>query len=445
MRRAGSRRLDNAGTPNQPMSSRRGGGSANTRRALIFARLPLVQPFDKDSTASAVFAYNETSRGNLVTNESRRAFLATLSAMGAGTLLSPDLSFGQRAGSGGSALNKIDVHFQVGDLVTPSQAADRGERGAGAATPVPVGDPLGDGGAGRRPWTPEKAIQEMNRAGVAVALISPGGSVGFGGPATPAAQSREWNDYVARLVHDHKGRFGQWAALPLPDVDAALKEVEYALDTLKVDGFGVATNYRDTWLGDPSFRPLFEELNRRNAVVFVHPTEAPCCTFNTLSYMKYAKVPLPSSFAEWPMNTARAILSLMFSGVSPELPNVRFIFSHGGGAMPLIVSRITGSGNWPSVGPKNLRTLFPEGLEKQLSKFFYDTAAGGAARANFDALRAIVPVSQVLWGSDYPTLSEVTTAKEVEQLRLPPETKRAIERDNVLNLLPHLRPRLTSR
>ena len=79
------------------------------------------------------------------------------------------------------------------------------------------------------------------------------------------------------MVSDHKGRFGLFAMLPLPDVDASLKEIEYAFDTLHCDGVGLLTSYGDIWLGDRQLPPVFDELNRRNAIVYTHPTDATCC------------------------------------------------------------------------------------------------------------------------------------------------------------------------
>ena len=127
-------------------------------------------------------------------------------------------------------------------------------------------------------WTPQRSIEDMDKAGIATAMTSPTTpQVGFLPPADAARVAREANEYAKRLMADHPGRFGVFAMLPLPYVDESLKEIEYAFDTLKVDGIGMMTSYGDKWLGHPQFAPVFEELNRRKATVYTHPTSANCC------------------------------------------------------------------------------------------------------------------------------------------------------------------------
>src|SRR5512143_3892572 len=143
---------------------------------------------------------------------------------------------------------------------------------------------IGNLAAGQPAWTPAQSVEEMDKGGIATSLLSvssPG--VWFGDVQEGRRLARIVNDYGAMTAKDHRGRFGLFAALPLPDIDGSLREIEYALDTLKADGLGIQTSYGDLWLGDAKFTPLYEALERRKAVVYVHPTDAPCCA--QLSYM----------------------------------------------------------------------------------------------------------------------------------------------------------------
>ncbi len=158
-------------------------------------------------------------------------------------------------------------------------------------------------------WTPEKSIADMDHGGVAAAVVSitnPG--LWFGDAAVTRRLARACNDYGAKLVQDHPTRFGLFAAMPLPDVDATLAEIAYAYDTLKVDGVGVLTSYGDVWLGNPAFRPVMEELHRRRAVVHVHPTAANCC-----KNLDYAPG-VGAGSMEYGTDTTRAIIGVAFSG-----------------------------------------------------------------------------------------------------------------------------------
>ncbi len=245
-------------------------------------------------------------------------------------------------------------------------------------------------------WTPEASLDQMDRNGVSTAMLSlwsiPGVWMG-----ADAAGMRRWarlvNDYAAEMQRDHPGRFGLFSALPMPDVDGSLAEIEYALDVLKADGVSMMTNFGDKWPGDPAYRPVFEELNRRQAAVYFHPV-APTCCAGTL-------VPgIQEAWAEVPFDTGRAVLSLLFSGAFAELSDIKWIFSHAGGTVPVIAQR---TGALAKHSPR-LQEIAPHGIDHELTRLHYETANAYHA-PNMAALLAYVPVSQVMFGTDYPYLT----------------------------------------
>jgi predicted TIM-barrel fold metal-dependent hydrolase len=190
---------------------------------------------------------------------------------------------------------------------------------------------------------------------------------------------------------------------------------------LGADGVGILTSYDDRWPGDPAFAAVFDELNRRRAVVFVHPT-APACCRNLIPGV-------PAPMTEFLFDTTRAITSLLFSGTVARCPDIRFIFCHGGGTMTVLAHRI---GTFVDGHPEHA-PHFPRGLRPELERFFYDLANTTNEPA-FSALRSLIPDSQLLFGSDYPYLPVAATAVGLAKLGLGPETLRAIERDNAVRL-----------
>ena len=274
-------------------------------------------------------------------------------------------------------------------------------------------------------WTPEQSIEDMDRGGVAAAVVSitnPG--LWFGDPAQSRRLARACNDYGAKLVQDHPTRFGLFAAMPLPDVDATLKEIEYAYDVLKVDGIGLYTSYGGMWLGNPAFRPVMEELNRRKALVTVHPTAADCCR-----NLSYAPGIGPGTI-EYGTDTTRAIIGVTFNGDATRFPDIRFIWSHAGGSAPFLAGRIDGAAN-------NAREALPNGFIAAVKRFHYDTA-GAANRGALTSLLDLVPPSQIVFGTDFPPGgTSASVAKALAELRLFSERDlQAIGRDNAVRLLP---------
>ena len=277
-------------------------------------------------------------------------------------------------------------------------------------------------------WTAAQSLEDMDRGGVAAAIVSitnPG--LWFGDRAQTGRVARACNDFGAKLVQEHPGRFGLFAAMPLPDVDATLTEIAYAYDTLKADGVGLFTSYTDMWLGHASFRPVMEELNRRSAIVAVHPTAADCCR-----NLNYAPGAGPGSI-EYGTDTTRAIMGIAFSGDATRFPAIRFIWSHAGGSVPFLAGRIDGASN-------NAKASLPNGFIAEIRKFYYDLA-GASNRGAVASLLELVKPSQVLFGTDFPpggTSAEYV--KALAELKMFSEADlRAIDRDNAVRLLPRLR------
>lgn len=288
-------------------------------------------------------------------------------------------------------------------------------------------------GAGERPvvgWTLEKSLEDMDKAGVAVAITSittPG--VWFNDDGRAGRLARECNDFGAGLMSRYPKRFGLFAALALPDVDASLKEIGYAFDILKADGVGLLTSFGDKWLGDRKFWPVLEELNRRKAVVYTHPTAANCCR-NLIPEVHYSVIELAT-------DTSRAIASLLFTGAAARFPDITFIFSHAGGTLPFLLERFT---RYPGLDRGlglnlDIAGKVPGGVEAMLQKFYYDIAQA-AHPAAMASLLKLVPISQVLFGTDFPFRTAGDHIRGMVASGLSGEQTRAISRLNALKLFP---------
>ena len=283
--------------------------------------------------------------------------------------------------------------------------------------------------SGRMPdWSPQHSIDAMDRNGIETAVTSisaPG--LWFGDDDAAGDLARLCNEYAAEMRRDHPDRFGLFASLPLPDVDASLREIEYALDVLKADGIGLLTHYGERYPGELEFQPVFDELNRRKAVVYFHPTEAPCAC--------HSLGDIPAATLDFPFDTTKAVTSLLFAGTFARCRDIRFIFSHAGGTIPFLAERISRLEMRPEFKEK-----VPNGAIAELKRLYYDTALS-ANRYAFSALFELVESGQVLFGSDYPFAPEATmtaTVKGLAELGLDADVLRGIERDNALGLLPQV-------
>jgi predicted TIM-barrel fold metal-dependent hydrolase len=245
--------------------------------------------------------------------------------------------------------------------------------------------------------------------------------VWFGDDAEARRLARACNEYYARIIADHPGRYGMFAVTPLPDIDGALREIEYALDTLKADGIGFFTSYQDRHFGDPYFVPILEELDRRKAIAYFHPCRPDCC---------HGLVPgLSEAAIEYPFDSTRAIASLLFSGSAARFRNIRFLFSHGGGTVPFLISRFEAWAATPDLAPR-----LPNGVLSALRGFYYDTVMV-TNPGPMAALSRLVPNSQLLFGTDFPYGSAEEQLEGLAACGLGEDDARAIRYQNAAALL----------
>lgn len=248
------------------------------------------------------------------------------------------------------------------------------------------------GGFAPPPWSKQGMLSYMDDAGIDVAITSistPG--VHMGDDAAASDLARRVNELSAAMVQERPNRLGGFAALPLPDVDGALRELEYGLDTLKLDGVVLFSNARGIYLGDDRFRPLFDELQRRGTTVFVHPTASPDQSSRNLG--------LPDTLIDFTADTTRAVAQLHYRGIFARTPNVKFIFAHAGGTIPYLATRF---------GIVDEMNIIPGGEERgtaadTLRRLYWDTALSYRDPV-LRMLREVVGLDQVLFGSDFPYL-----------------------------------------
>jgi 6-methylsalicylate decarboxylase len=278
-------------------------------------------------------------------------------------------------------------------------------------------------------WSLQQAHDMMGAMGIDAAVASPSPGVYWGGDTAFAVKlARETNEFVADVVRDDPEHFGGFATVPLPDVDASLEELEYAYDTLGLEGVVLYTSQGDRYLGDRSYDPFFEELDRRKAIVFIHPTTIPPGADAT-------GLTIPFGVAEFTFDTTRAVMNMLYSGTLERYPSIRYIVSHAGGTIPYLAWRIAGASYLPELRDRAPKT---DGLAL-LQKLYYDTALS-TSEFVFGALKEFVPMSQVLFGSDFPYIGPAVLQAERYGLEnskvLDDAARAAIDRGNALTLFP---------
>lgn len=341
---------------------------------------------------------------------SRRQFLTGLVAAGAAAMLPAPAVRAQ------GARTLIDTHshfFPPSYLQT--QKEWEGRRNIPANTRV-------------YEWTPARLIELMDKDGIRTSVMSLASTPGlwFDTGAEEASKIvRVCHDFQAGMRRDYPGRFGIFAPLSMMNIDATLKEIEYAFDTIKADGINLQTNYGDKWLGDATYKPVLEELNRRKAVVYVHPLVAACC--GRLSVGTHPAV------IEVPHDTTRTVTSLLLSGSFARHRDIKWIFSHAGGTIPMMAGRIDA---FYGQNPR-AKEFAPDGIMNEMARLHYDTANATSPPA-MAALLKLVPVSQITYGTDYPYFL-LDQNKELRKLGLSAADVQSIESGNAMRLIPALK------
>jgi predicted TIM-barrel fold metal-dependent hydrolase len=309
------------------------------------------------------------------------------------------------------ALVDVHAHFVTARYVEAASAA---------------GHLLPDNMPGWPQWSESRQLELMARAGIGRAILSlssPG--VHFGDDGAARALCREVNEYAAEVVREHPTYFDQFAALPLPDVDGALDEAVHALEVLGATGLAVETNAQGIYLGDARLEPLWQELNARSAVVFVHPTAPP--------HAAAVASGRPYPLVEFLFDSARAAMDLVLRGVTTRYPRIEWIFTHGGGVLPLLMDRIDLF--TATFGGSGLSSVPVTG---HLRRFWFDMAGTPFPR-QVPALVDMVGAGRLLYGSDYcftPSEAVLAQIRSLDTAPQPaPDTWRSLTSRNALRLL----------
>jgi predicted TIM-barrel fold metal-dependent hydrolase len=286
------------------------------------------------------------------------------------------------------------------------------------------------GGLAPLRWSKEASIAFMDDAGIDVAVVSlstPG--VHTGDSAKARALARRCNEFSAELIRSRPDRFGGFACLPLPDVDASLEELSFALDALKLNGFVLFTNSNGVYLGDRALEPVFAELERRKTVVYVHPNPSPDAVAHSLG--------LPDNLLDFPTDTNRAVAQMHYTNRFARTPNVKYIFSHAGGSIPFLAVRFAIIDEMGFIPGGEQRGMAAD----MFRRMYWDTALA-ASDPVLRMLRDVAGIGQVLYGTDFPYLRRDLAVKSKQRIlqssELNDSERLAALGGNALRLFPHL-------
>jgi 6-methylsalicylate decarboxylase len=258
--------------------------------------------------------------------------------------------------------------------------------------------------AEQKEWSEEDHLTWMASANISKSILSitsPGTHLVPGNDTLAKSLTRECNEFAADLKSRHPDKFGFFASLPLPDIEASLEEIKYAFDELDADGVTVLTNAHGLYLGDDELQPVFDALEERGATVFVHPA-APCIgDGQSVSSSAEPLGTYPSPMFEYFFDTARAVMNLFLRGVVDRCPSVTFIISHAGGALPPLVDRFTNfASSLPDADVPG--DASPNAVKDGLMRQFYFDLAGFPFPDQIHGLLRYVDESRLMYGSDMP-------------------------------------------
>lgn len=286
-----------------------------------------------------------------------------------------------------------------------------------------------------RHYTPQVSLDEMDKFGTEQAVLSltVAADYLYDGTEKAIKFARQANEYGAKAMSDHPKRFGFFASLPAKSVDATMKEIEYAFDTLHCDGVSLFTNTGDKWWGDPMFLPMFDELNRRKSAIFFHPTVANCC---------HNLAGVGDGVVEFDFDTTRTVVSLLFNGVLTRCQDIKWIINHSGAAIPTLAGRIkdrvpgASSGQNGKFNPNaGTSDKVPKGAFYELKRLYFECAHASYAMP-MAALRAFAPSTQFLFGTDFPIEPTESTVQQFPIIKLPGDIQHALDRGNAERLWP---------
>ena len=345
---------------------------------------------------------------------SRRDLLKAIAAAGAGAVLPATGLIAQNGQKGARGPGRIDVHHQYSFMKD------------------------GAYGTGATKGQPQASLEQMDKHGIASAILS---TAGYGDEVYDGSEkgrtlARKSNEYAAKLVDTYPKRFGFMAILPIPDTDAALREMEFAVDKLNADGIGILSNIGDKWPGDPAYFPVFQEINRRKLPVFIHPFVPKCCRGLVKGVQDYV--------VEFDFDTTRAVTSLLYNGVLSRCPDMKLIVNHSGAAVPVLSGRIKDRvpGDESRLNRDGARlgknANIPNGTMYELKRLYYE-CAHATYPVSLGALLKFAQTDHILFGTDYPAEPMESTLRELDTAGLSPELLRALGRANAERLFPRFK------